>query len=348
MAPPPGVVPPPGMGAPQNEIVAPPGFPQPAQRRGPAALASAPVEDVQVDMDALEGRAKKARNLIIGVAAGASLLCLCGGYQLGNIRLQRDWTAKAKAGCRSTAEQINKMRKAVDKFEAAFQSEVGKTKNLKVYSPALLENLSKLAADFDPENAKIKAELNTKTWLTHYRFVKDAGDALPRFFAFLALCSELKYAVGNGQAFEAQAAELLKKKADGYKDEAGGKGPTFGVMIMNDRQVAFARMDKAIDKDGKPVASQESAAGFTVGSDNAFFPRPKEGAKPTDCIEHRNTVRIFSPTDANLTSVIKCSGQEDLALAGWATQIKLIGKLLEEMKKLEPKGIKDFFEKSGG
>jgi len=334
------------MGAPQNQIQAPPGFPQPAQRK--ATLADAPVDDVAVDMEALEGRARKSRNLIIGIAAGASLLCLCGGYQLGNIRLQRDWTGKAKAGCRSTAETINRMKKGVDKFEAAFNDEVGKTKGLKVYNPALFDNLMKLTTEFDPESPKIKGDLNKNTWTTHYRFVKDAGDALPRFFAFLSLCSELKYAVANGLAVESQYADFLKKKVEGYKDEAGGKGPTFGVLIMNDRQVGFAQMEKAIDKDGKALPSQENAAGFSALGENVFFPRPKEGAKPGDCTEHRGTVRIFSTEDKQLAARLKCSGTEDVALVGWQLQIKVVMKLLEEMKKIEPKSVKDFFERSAG
>lgn len=361
LSPVPGVVPPiatpaPGVPAPPaGGIVAPPGM-------APAAAPAAPVDPnepqfvtgpaaapVDVDFDSVE-RKGSTRVIWIGLAVLASLLTMCGGYYFGDNRLQADWMKKSKKAASTTAAVIKKLNRGIVRFHGVFDDEVEKTKKgrtpLSYYNPDLFTKLAEAAGAFDTENPKLKTLLNKQIWTTHYRFVRNAGDLLPRLHRFLSLCQQIQIAVAVARKTEAKYVALLKKKTPDAKKSKPGAKPGFGIMIENNRSAKFASLGKPC-KGKKPVDKADGADGYQIteaGGRCFSFPAPPK--PPATCANQAGTLRVFGTDDKALYNRLKCVGQEDVVFEAWRYQVMQIQVLLKEVDKVDPKGIASAFLKS--
>ncbi len=350
VTPPPGMMPPAATPAPPGGIVAPPGFEPPAQ---PAAAPGEPqfattpsAEPIDLDIDSMQG--KKSRRIVwIIVAAAACAMTMCGGYYIGDNGLRRDWVKKSKKACETTGALIKRLHRGTQAFQLAFEQELDKTKKgrvpLKYYNPNLFKRLTDEAEAFDTSNPKIKALMNKQIWTTHYRFVKNAGDLLPKLFNYLALLQQLKLAVTTGRAVENQYAKLLAKKTPEAKKPKPKKEPQFGVLIRGDRNALFAKLGKPC-KGNKPISNYNEAEGFVLPNGKCYpFTKPAQGSA---CATYDGTVRVFSNTDEELVNRMKCTGQEDVVFKAWTYTVFQVQVLLKQVKAANAKDLYNRFFKS--
>lgn len=365
--PPPGVTPPPGVAppavtpspatpAPGGDVVAPPGFqppaaatPAPAAQGEPQFATTPSSEPIDLDLDSVQG--KKSRRIVwILIAAGACLLTLGFGYYIGDTRLKRDWSAKSKESAKTTAELLKQLHKSTLRFEAVLEEEIGKTKKgraeLKTYNPNLFSRLEEATSAFDMEDPKLKALMKKQIWTTHYRFVPNAGDLLPRMHNYLAALQQLKIAVMIGRAMENDpkfAPQLAKKKPDA-KGSKAAKHPEFGAYIKGNRGALFFKLGKPCNKEMKPIDKHSEAHGYQLPDDRCRpFTEPKQGA---DCPEYNDTVRIFGAQDKELYNRLKCKGLPDVVFKSWVYSVRQVQLVLKKIKGMKPKEIYTAFRKA--
>lgn len=328
--------------------MAPPGFQAPAPVATRGGFASTP-EHVEVDFGAVEGKKKKKLVWIL-VAVGACFLTMCGGYYLGDARLQRDWMTKSKKASTTTGEVIKKLEQGTRQFEAVLDEEIEKTKHgaqvFSFYNPDLFTKLDGQAAAFDINNPQLRTLMATEIWTTHFRFVKNAAELLPRLHTFLALCAQIKIVVDTARGIENKYSEALAKKTRTAKAEAAKK-PQFGVMLRSEKDALFFALGDPVDKDGKAVEKHDAAEGYMLPNARpAYFGKPQ--TKPNECPEVLGTIRIFGVDDAELKTRLKCQGQEDVVFEAWVAQIAQLKILFKQMEAVNPRDLYQQFQKSGG
>jgi hypothetical protein len=329
------------------DLVAPPGFAPPTPAAQPAY--AQPVQHVDVDFDVVER--KKSRKIVwLAVALGACALAFGIGIMIGDGCLRRDWVAKTKTSVVTTGEVIKKLDQGLKRFEGTLEAEVEKTKKgqnlLAFFNPELFSKISDEADAFDVNNPKLKALLNEEVWMTHYRFVKDPRELLPRLHTLLALCAQIKLAVDMGRAFESQYGEHLKKKTQKYQEEQA-KSPAFGIMIRGEKDALFFALGEPVDKDGKKVDKHADALGYMLPNGRpGFF--GKQPAKPTECPEVNGSIRMFAVDDVELGNRLKCKGQEDIVFEAWKGHVMGVKLILKELEKVNPRDLYQRFQRAGG
>jgi len=353
VTPPPGIAPPPGMASMDQKVslVAPPGFAPP-----PRPLSQQPIQDVDIDLDVV-GTSKGKKMMVYIIAAAACLLTFCGGFYVGDIRLKRDWVAKSKKSCIKTSQVIKQLHKSTVKFEGVFEEEVEKTKKgrsvLTAYNPNLFRRLSDAIDLLDVTSPKVKGFLNKNVWTTHYRFVKNAAEILPRLHTFLGLLTQLKAVVQLGQAVDGKYGAQLAKLLPGAKPPKQQKKPMFGVLIKGNFGVVFTGpLGNPVKNTGtaeKPTCTDtkvDSAEGYKLSDGNCYwFTTPPKTAK--DCAKYSGSLRYFQNSDAELFNRVKCIGMERVFFEAWLYNIVQIKLILAEIKKINPKDLYVKFRKSG-
>ena len=353
VTPPPGIAAPPGMHEPEAKasLVAPPGFEPP-----PRPLSQQPIQDVDIDLDVV-GTSKGKKTMVYVIAAAACFLTFCGGFYVGDIRLKRDWVVKSKKSCIKTSKVIKQLHKSTLKFERAFEEEVEKTKKgrrpLAAYNPALFQKLADAIELIDVSNPKVKSFLNKNVWTTHYRFVKNAAEILPRLHTFLGLLAQLKMVVQLGRQVDSKHGKQLMKLVPGAKAPKQQKKPMFGVLIKGNFGVVFSGvLGKPVKNTGTAEAIMctetkvDNAEGYKLSDGNCYwFTKPPQ--KRGECANYNNTLRYFQNSDAELFNRVKCIGMERVFFEAWLYNIIQIKLILAEIKKVNPKDLYVKFRKSG-
>lgn len=282
------------------------------------------------------------------VMAATLVLTACDGQN--DARLQRDWVMKSKKACATTAEVIKKLEQGTRQFEAVLDEEIEKTKHgakpFTYYNPELFSKMTDLVTAFDVNNPKLRTLMATEIWTTHFRFVKNAAELLPRLHTFLALCAQIKTVVDMARGIEVKYSEVLKKKTRAHKEDAA-KHPQFGVMIRSDKDGLFFALGAPVDKDGKKIAKHDKAKGYILPNARpAYFGKPQK--KPNECPEVLGTIRIFGMDDAELKTRLTCQGQEDVVFEAWVVQIAQLKILYQQLEVVNPRDLYQQFQKSSG
>jgi len=312
---------------------------------------------VDIDLDVV-GTSKGKKTMVYLIAAGACFLTFCGGFYVGDIRLKRDWVAKSKKSCLKTSKVIKQLHKSTLKFEGVFEEEVEKTKKgrrlYSAYNPNLFRNLGEAIELIDVTNPKVKSFLNKNVWTTHYRFVKNAREILPRLHTFLGLLTQLKAVVALGMNVDHKHGKQLKKLIPSAKTPKEQKKPLFGVLIKGNFGVVFTGPLGAPVKNtagkGEPIKCEEtkvdSAEGYKLSDGTCYwFTKPPQARG--ECAKYNNHLRYFQNTDAELFNRMKCVGMEKVFFEAWLYNIIQVKLILAQIKKINPKDLYVKFRKSG-
>jgi hypothetical protein len=285
-----------------------------------------------------------------------STACCKGAKKAAREQLQKEWMQKSEKACKRTAKLIKKLQWNTAKFENVLDAEIEKTKkggrSLKTYNPDLFRRLSKALEPIDVTNPEVKDKLNKDVWMTHYRFVNNAGELLPRLHSFLALLAQLKFVVGLGLAVDRKHAKQLNKMLPDAKTPKMQKKPMFGVVIQENFGVIFT------GELGKPVRRKDTGAkrkcvetqpdlaeGYRLSDGRCYwFSRAPQGRGK--CTPYNNTLRYFQNTDAELFNRLKCTGIEMVYFESWLYNVIQIQHLLHEISKVNPKNLYHEFRNS--
>ncbi len=266
-------------------------------------------------------------------------------------QMQR-WLAKSRKGCKSTASVLKRLRLGVAAFEKVFEAELNKTKvgqrQLRHYNPHLLSRLEGVLHAVDTSGEPLASRLTQDIWSTHYRFVKNAPDVLPRLHRLLVLLAQLRATVAIARRMEKRYKGQLQKKLASPAKPKTKASHRYGVIIKGNTGAYFA------GKLGKPVRNEQDhcvettlpkAMGFKA-SDNACYWFGTEPKGTPKCMRLKHTLRIFQPDDQELTNRMQCRGQDQIVYTAHLYHLMQIKLILAKIGKLDLRGLTIAFRRS--
>lgn len=265
----------------------------------------------------------------------------------------RQWLAKSRQGCQATASFLKTVRRGVAAFEAVYEAELERTKKdqrpLGRYNPRFLTRLDAALGKVDTTRGPLAKRLAQQVWASHYRFVKSAPEVLPRLHQLLVVLAQLRSTIAVARRLEKRYRKLLHAKATSPPKPGKGAPPPYGVLLEGRVGAVFTGpLTRPVKRApaGCVDATLAHAAGYRLaGGQCRFF--GSEGESKPDSPDPKGTLRLFSPTDAELLNRVECRGTDQIVYTAHLYHLVQIKLLLAAIKKLDLRGLTVAFSRSG-
>jgi hypothetical protein len=266
--------------------------------------------------------------------------------------LEREWKQKTRTDCQDLAELVDELRQDLDRVDHAFRTEIQKTGPKRaLYNPGLFGRLGRLVQKLDLTKPRRKERLRRTAWMTHYRFVKDAGKILPRLHRFVALIHQLKASIDLGRSGEQKFGRDLSNRKPGWTPPAKRTRPMFGVIIKDRENAVFTGGLGAPVKRGPDGLCRQStvnrAQGYKLSDGNCYyFTQPPQ--KKGDCPKVDGTLRVFDNKDPKLFGALDCLSMADVLMEGFRFRVLDVELILAELGRLNVAGLVKQLRQAGG